>query len=63
MTSQCQRGAPHILLEVGLVSKLMGLYRMEDAKNKDERNVTKAEAQSTRLDRLVEKVKKVSLNH
>ena len=62
MTSQCQRGAPHILLEVGLVSKLMGLYRMEYARNKDEQNVTKAEAQSTRLNQLLDKVKKVRLN-
>jgi len=41
----------------------MGLYRMEDARNKDEQNGTKAAAQSTRLGKLLEKVKKVRLAH
>jgi len=51
------------LCEVVLVPKLMGLYRMEDAKNKDQQNGTKAEAQSRRLDKVLEKVKKVRLTH
>ena len=49
--------------EIGLVANLIGLYRMQDAKNKDEWNVTKAEAQTMRFDRLVDKAKKASLNH
>ena len=36
---------------------------MEDAKNKDEQNVTKAEAEVMRVNRLVQTIKMVRLNH
>ena len=41
----------------------MGLFRMEAAMNKDQQNVIKAAAQSTKLERALVKVKKVCLTH